>query len=191
MAAPKRKTNSKSDLYVQRLGPNSWGVFLKTYLLKKFKTEAAAKAYITSVRAKAKKNPLDPIGTFANITVGLASAMQINDMLKKKKPVKRKTRVAPKTNGRTPAKVRNPHDGDMPSGARFNEKLFDQDLSPEPFFNSFTSFLSRSRPLTMAFWRLYSSSGWMGVPHQMPGRTIFPGRTPACEPMTAPDLTVT
>ena len=43
-----------------------------------------------------------------------------------------------------------------------------------------------SRPQS-ALRRLYSSSGWMGVPHQTPGRTILPGSTPACEPMTAPD----
>lgn len=49
--------NPKSDLFIAQLGMHSYGVFLKTYLLKKFRTKLAAERYRDSIRARAKTNP--------------------------------------------------------------------------------------------------------------------------------------
>ena len=51
------RDNPKSDLYVAQLGPRSFGVFLKTYLLKKFASRTAAETHIRSIRSKKKVNP--------------------------------------------------------------------------------------------------------------------------------------
>lgn len=51
----------KSDLHIQQLGSRSFGVFLKTYLLKKFATKAAAEKHLRSIRAKAKSNPASAV----------------------------------------------------------------------------------------------------------------------------------
>ena len=48
---------ARSDLHVQQLGSRSFGVFLKTYLLKRFTTKAAAETYVRSIRSRAKGNP--------------------------------------------------------------------------------------------------------------------------------------
>jgi hypothetical protein len=51
-------TAAKSDLYVMQLGARSFGVFLKTYMLKTFATKAAAQSYMRSIRSRAKGNPI-------------------------------------------------------------------------------------------------------------------------------------
>ena len=52
-----RDNPAGSDLYVAQLGAGSFGVFLKTYLLKKFKTKVAAQNYMRSIRSRTKGNP--------------------------------------------------------------------------------------------------------------------------------------
>lgn len=48
------RDNPKSDLYIAQLGKTTFAVYLKTYLLKKFKTRVGAENYMKSIRAKAK-----------------------------------------------------------------------------------------------------------------------------------------
>lgn len=224
---------NKSDLYITQLGPKSYGVFLKTYLLKKFTTKLGAMKHLESIRKRrktnltnpgqasklakafvsafdndldldvdakdiarlkkgeksfsrgprsrsnpaakivavqnrfwlgrvldpkakaayvivspqgveiarlkslaagraalarhaAKKNP-DALGMFANAAVGVASALQIKEMLNRPKRTKRRKTSGTTTAKRKPAR-KNPHGG-VPSGVRYNEKLFDRDLA--------------------------------------------------------------
>lgn len=121
------KTPRPSEIRVFQITPKQWGVFLKNNLLKKFQTKAAAEGYAASIKAKAKKNPVNIFGVVAGLS-GVQSLLQIQEMMKKKKPVRRKARAVSNPSGKTTAKRKNPH-GEMASGARFNEKLFDQDLA--------------------------------------------------------------
>ncbi|MDI1240382.1 MAG: hypothetical protein PSX80_00500 [bacterium] len=72
-----------------------------------------------------KKNPINIFGVVAAVS-GVQSALQINEMLKKK-PVKRKASVRQITNGTATAKRKNPVGNS--SGAKFNEQSFDRDLA--------------------------------------------------------------
>jgi len=46
-----------SELRVMQITPKTYGVFLRKYLLKRFRTKAAAETYAASIRARVKKNP--------------------------------------------------------------------------------------------------------------------------------------
>jgi hypothetical protein len=121
-----RENPGKSDLYVAQLGSRSFGVFLKTYLLKKFSTKAAANSHVRSIRTKAKKNPINIFGVVAAVS-GVQSALQINEMLKKK-PTRRKASGKRNPSGKTKAKRKNATSKTL-SGAKYNEQLFDRDLA--------------------------------------------------------------
>ena len=53
-------SNSTSNLSIGELGKGSYAVLLRGVVLKKFKTRAAAEAYLKSIRDRAKKNPVPP-----------------------------------------------------------------------------------------------------------------------------------
>jgi len=142
--------DNPTELRVMQITPKSYGVFLRKYLLKRFRTKAAAEKYRDSIKARAKnpasaarlaksaiavfdtdldldldtrdvrrlgvgakrlrgkkRNPVDPVGLFANAAVGIASALQIKEYMNRPKTtVRRKAPARRKTNGKTTAKRR-------------------------------------------------------------------------------------
>lgn len=80
---PVKLNPPKSHLYVVQLGSRSWGLYLRTYLLGKFATKAAAEIKMRSIQARAKQNPaaktmrLDMISQKKNPADGKAIAQEI------------------------------------------------------------------------------------------------------------------
>lgn len=91
-----------------QITPKSWGVFLRKYLLKKFRTKAAAETYAASIRARVKKNPASA-SRLAKAAIGVFDTdydldLDTNDVRRLKRGAKRVRKATAKRPSRSRGK---------------------------------------------------------------------------------------
>lgn len=69
----KKPVSNPSGLHVVQITPKTYGVFLKKYLLQRFRTKTAATRHLRKLQAKVKKNPASA-ATLAKAAIGVFDA---------------------------------------------------------------------------------------------------------------------